>query len=45
MIDSRGVTRLVFVFKHFVIKIPRLDHGHTNFLYGCLGKLERKTIL
>ena len=42
MIDSRGVTRLVFVFKHFVIKFPRLDHGHTNFLCGCLGNWKER---
>ena len=42
MIDSRGVTRLVFIFRHFVIKVPRLNYGHTNFLYGCLSNWKER---
>ena len=42
MIDGRGATRLVFVFKHFVIKIPRLNYGHTNFLHGCLSNWKER---
>ena len=42
MIDGRGATRLVFVFRHFVIKIPRLNYGHTNFLHGCLSNWKER---
>lgn len=42
LIDFRGVTRLVFVFKSIVIKIPRLNFGHTNFLYGCLSNWKER---
>lgn len=42
MINSRGVTRLVFVFRHFVIKVPRLNYGHTNFLCGCLSNWKER---
>lgn len=42
MIDGRGATRLVFVFRHFVIKVPRLNYGHTNFLHGCLSNWKER---
>ena len=40
---KKGVTRIVFVFDSFVIKIPNFLYSHQNFLNGCLSNWsERK---
>ena len=31
----KGTTRIVFIFKNFVIKIPNGTYSHLNFLNGC----------
>ena len=43
MFDKNGVTRLVFVFKTFVVKIPNFTCEHHHFLTGCQANWsERK---
>lgn len=38
-----GITRLVFVFKKFVVKIPNFTYEHDHFLIGCRANWsERK---
>ncbi len=42
-IDRKGVTRIVFIFRNFVIKIPNFIYEHQHFLQGCYGNWsERK---
>lgn len=41
-ICTKGITRLVIIFNSFVIKVPRIDHGHVNFLYGCLANWKER---
>ena len=38
---ERGVTRIVFVFNSFVIKIPSFTQ-YNHFLYGLLANLKEK---
>jgi len=43
MIIKSGITRIVFVFKNFVIKIPNFNYSHHHFLQGCYANWsERK---
>ena len=41
---ERGCTRIVFVFKKFVIKIPNLLVQYDHFLYGLLANLQEKNM-
>jgi len=42
-LDRKGVTRLVLVFRRFVIKIPNFSCEHAHFLIGCQANWsERK---
>lgn len=36
-IDLKGVTRIVFIFNKFVVKIPNFLVQHNHFLHGCLA--------
>jgi len=36
-ISRLGITRTVFVFKNFVIKIPNTRYRHRYFIEGCLA--------
>lgn len=38
---KNGVTRTVFIFKNFVIKIPTLK-THSNFLEGCIANWKER---
>ena len=40
---KKGVTRLVFELGRYVIKIPRIDNGHLNFLQGCLANWKERS--
>ena len=38
-----GITRIVFLLKNFVIKIPNYNYSHSHFLQGCYANWsERK---
>lgn len=42
-LNKQGVTRLVFIFRRFVIKIPNFTVQHDHFLSGCCANWnERK---
>ena len=41
-IDLKGITRIVFIFKHFVIKIPNFLYYHQHFLQGCYGNWSER---
>lgn len=38
----KGVTRVVFVFKKFVIKIPNFNYCHSHFLQGCYANWSER---
>lgn len=43
IMKRNGVTRLVFVFEKFVVKIPNFSCQHDHFLIGCVANWsERK---
>lgn len=43
-INRQGVTRIVLVFKSFVIKIPNFSYRWDHFLLGVIGNIrENKT--
>jgi len=42
MIIKRGVTRIVMVFNHIVIKIPNGLYSHLNFLNGCYANYSER---
>lgn len=39
---EKGVTRIVFVFKNFVVKIPNFSVQHNHFLNGCLANWQER---
>jgi hypothetical protein len=39
-INRKGVTRIVFVFKTFVVKIPNFTCQWNHFLKGIIGNIE-----
>ena len=39
---KKGVTRVVFKLGRYVIKIPRIDNNHLNFLQGCLANWRER---
>ncbi len=41
-IDIKGSSRIVFKFKHYVIKIPNFLVCHLHFLYGCYGNWSER---
>lgn len=41
-INRKGVTRIVFIFKTFVIKIPNFTHCHLHFLQGCYANWSER---
>ena len=42
MIVKYGVTRVVFVFDKFVVKIPNFTAQHSHFLHGCYGNWQER---
>ncbi len=43
-INTRGITRTVFVFKTFVVKIPKIRYGYRNFLRALLSNIDEGNI-
>lgn len=41
-INKKGAFRLVFMFRKFVIKIPRIKYGYKFFLQGIISNLSEK---
>ena len=41
-LDKKGITRLVFIFKYFVIKIPKFTYSHKHFLQGCYANWSER---
>lgn len=41
-INKRGITRIVFIFKNFVIKIPNFRYKHNHFLQGCYANWSER---
>lgn len=41
-VDRKGVTRIVFVFNKFVIKIPNFVYCHQHFLQGCYANWSER---
>lgn len=41
-IDRKGVTRIVFIFSNFVIKIPNFSNCHQHFLQGCYANWSER---
>ena len=39
---EKGTTRLVFIFKYFVIKIPNFTYSHLHFLNGCYANWSER---
>lgn len=39
-LERKGVTRLVFIFKDFVVKIPNFTCQWNHFLSGLIGNME-----
>ncbi len=44
MKTSFGVTRIVFIFDSFVIKIPNYHYSHSHFLQGCCANWSERNI-
>lgn len=42
IINRKGVTRIVFIFDRFVIKIPNFLVQHNHFLHGCLANWNER---
>lgn len=42
-IKLNGVTRIVFVFDKFVIKIPNFRYCHQHFLQGCYANWSERS--
>ncbi len=43
-IDRKGITRIVFIFDKFVIKIPNFLHQHDHFLIGCVANWSERCV-
>ena len=41
-VKTNGVTRIVFVFKKYVIKIPNFTHCHLHFIEGCYANWSER---
>jgi len=41
-INRKGVTRIVFIFNKFVIKIPNFTYSMQNFLQGCYANWSER---
>lgn len=41
-IDLKGVTRIVFVFNKYVIKIPNFKYSMLHFLQGCYSNWSER---
>lgn len=41
---TRGVTRKVFVFKRFVIKIPNYHYSWYHFIQGLMGNIDEANL-
>lgn len=39
---KKGTTRIVFVFKNIVIKIPNYTYSHLHFLNGCYANYSER---
>jgi hypothetical protein len=42
VINKNGVTRLVFVFKDYVVKTPKFTYSHSHFLNGCYANWSER---
>jgi len=42
-LNNKGVTRIVFLFKNIVIKIPNFLYCHQHFLQGCYANWSERT--
>lgn len=42
IINRTGVTRVVFVFKNFVVKVPNFTYSFENFLRGMLSNIHER---
>lgn len=41
-VSRKGVTRIVFIFSFFVIKIPNFTNYHLHFLQGCYSNWSER---
>lgn len=41
-INRTGVTRIVFIFGNFVVKIPKFSVEHSHFLKGCSANWDER---
>lgn len=41
-INTRGISRIVFIFKYYVIKIPNYRFGMLHFLQGCYANWSER---
>lgn len=41
---KQGITRIVFIFKNYVIKIPNYRYGYQYILKGLLANLQEKNL-
>jgi len=39
-VNSTGITRIVFVFKNFVVKVPNWHYSWLHFLKGLIGNIN-----
>ena len=42
ILDRKGVTRLVLIFKNFVVKVPNFTYSHNHFLQGCAANWQER---
>jgi hypothetical protein len=40
MLIKRGATRIVFIFRKFVIKVPNFTYSYRNFIRGILSNID-----
>ncbi len=41
-ISMKGVTRIVLIFKHYVVKIPNFKYSMLHFLQGCYANWSER---
>lgn len=41
-VDRKGITRIVFIFNNFVIKIPNFRYCMSHFLQGCYANWSER---
>ena len=42
ILNTSGVTRVCIYLGFIVIKVPRINYGHLNFLKGCLSNWKER---